>query len=113
MLLHGFGANKDHFTLVARFLTPRYSVIVPDHLGFGESAHPLAADYAPPTQAQRLRALAQALGIQSLHLGGNSMGGQIALTYVDRMGRGRSCAQRRAGRHSAPAHAGRRPFADG
>jgi pimeloyl-ACP methyl ester carboxylesterase len=82
MLLHGFGANKDNFVRVARFLTPHYRVIVPDEIGFGESAHPPQADYAPPAQAQRLRSLAQALGITRIHLGGSSMGGQIAMTYA-------------------------------
>ena len=82
LLLHGFGANKDNFVRVARFLTPHYRVIIPDHIGFGESAHPQLADYAPPAQAERLHAFAQALGIKRLHLGGNSMGGQIALTYA-------------------------------
>src|SRR5690242_17628411 len=57
MLLHGFGANKDNFTRVARFLTPHYRVILPDHIGFGESAHPQDADYSPTAQAQRLHAL--------------------------------------------------------
>ena len=82
MLLHGFGANKDIFTRVARSLTPHYRVIVPDHIGFGESSHPQYADYSPTAQADRLHALARALGIQSVHLGGNSMGGQIAMTYA-------------------------------
>ncbi len=82
MLLHGFGANKDNFTRVAKFLTPHYRVIVPDHIGFGESSHPQDADYAPTAQAERLRALAQALGIKTIHLGGSSMGGQIALSYA-------------------------------
>lgn len=82
MLLHGFGADKDNFTRVARFLTPHFRVIVPDQIGFGESAHPQQADYAPIAQAARMRALAQALGIQRLHLGGSSMGGHIALTYA-------------------------------
>lgn len=82
LLLHGFGADKDNFTKVARFLTSRYRVIVPDHIGFGESAHPPHADYAPPAQARRLHALVRALGITRLHIGGNSMGGQIAMTYA-------------------------------
>jgi pimeloyl-ACP methyl ester carboxylesterase len=82
LLLHGFGADKDNFTKVARFLTPHYRVIVPDHIGFGESAHPPQADYSPPAQARRLHALVRALGVQRLHLGGNSMGGQIALSYA-------------------------------
>ena len=84
MLLHGFGGDKDNFVRAARFLTPHFRVIIPDHVGFGESAHPQQADYAPPAQVERLRALAQALGVKTLHLGGNSMGGQIALTYAAR-----------------------------
>jgi len=82
LLLHGFGADKDNFTRVARFLTPHYRVIAPDHIGFGESAHPQDADYAPIAQAERVRELARALGLQGLHLGGSSMGGQIALTLA-------------------------------
>lgn len=82
MLLHGFGADKDNFTRVAHWLTPHYRVIVPDLVGFGESSHPLDANYDPAAQAERLRQLAQALGAKSLHLGGSSMGGQIAMTYA-------------------------------
>lgn len=82
MLLHGFGADKDNFTRVARFLTSHYRVIIPDHIGFGESYHPQEADYSPPAQVERLRAFAEALNAGILHLGGSSMGGQIALTYA-------------------------------
>lgn len=82
LLFHGFGANKDHFTAVSRYLTPHYHVIIPDHIGFGESSHPLDVDYAPPAQAARLREFAHAVGLTRFHLGGNSMGGQLALTYT-------------------------------
>ncbi len=82
MLLHGFGADKDTFTRVARYLTPRYRVIIPDEIGFGESSHPLDADYSSRMQAERLHALVRALGVTNLHLGGNSMGGQIAMAYA-------------------------------
>jgi len=83
MLLHGFGADKDNFTRVARYLTSHYRVIVPDHIGFGESSHPIDADYSPPAQAERLRLFAQTLGLAGkIHLGGSSMGGHIALSYA-------------------------------
>jgi len=82
LLLHGFGANKDNFTRVAKYLTPRYRVIVPDHIGFGESSKPAQADYAPRAQAERLRTFMRALGVSKIHLGGSSMGGHIALTYA-------------------------------
>lgn len=82
MLLHGFGGNKDTFTRVSRFLVKRYRVIIPDIIGFGESAHPSPADYSPSAQVVRLRLFSQALNLDNLHLGGNSMGGQIALLYA-------------------------------
>ena len=82
VLLHGFGANKDNFTRVARFLTPHYRVIIPDHIGFGESSHPQEADYTAGSQAARIRTLAKALGISKLHLGGSSMGGYISMMYA-------------------------------
>jgi len=82
VLLHGFGANKDNFIRVARFLTPYYRVIIPDHIGFGESAHPQDADYTAGVQAARIRTLAKALGITKVHLGGSSMGGHISLMYA-------------------------------
>jgi len=84
VLLHGFGADKDNFARVAKYLTPHYRVIVPDLVGFGESSRPPQADYAPRAQAERLRALMRQLGVEKLHLGGNSMGGHIALTYAAR-----------------------------
>ncbi len=82
MLLHGFGANKDNFVRVARFLSTHYHLIVPDHIGFGESSRPAGADYRTAAQAQRLHALIRSLGISQLHLGGSSMGGHIAMIYA-------------------------------
>jgi pimeloyl-ACP methyl ester carboxylesterase len=82
LLVHGFGADKDNFTRVARFLTPHYRVIAPDLVGFGESAHRADVDYHYAAQAERLHAFVQALGLQHIDLGGNSMGGGIAMSYA-------------------------------
>lgn len=82
VLVHGFGADKDNFTRVARWLVPRYRVIAPDLVGFGESTHLPDADYRYAAQAARLRDFVQALGLRHVHLGGNSMGGGIVLSYA-------------------------------
>ncbi len=63
VLVHGFGADKDNFTRVSRWLTPHYHVIVPDLVGFGESAHLRDADYRYAAQAARLHAFVLALGL--------------------------------------------------
>jgi len=84
LLLHGFAADKDNFTRVARHLTPHFRVIVPDHIGFGESSRPAGADYRADAQVARLRELMRHLGVARVHLGGSSMGGQIAMAYAAR-----------------------------
>jgi len=82
VLLHGFGADKDNFTRVSHWLTPHYRVIVPDLVGFGESSHLRDADYHYAAQAGRVRAFVQARGLARVDLGGNSMGGGIAMSYA-------------------------------
>jgi pimeloyl-ACP methyl ester carboxylesterase len=84
LLLHGFGANKDNWVRVARYLTPHFHVIAPDLPGFGESTRDPNARYAIDDQVQRLHAFVQALGLETFHLGGNSMGGNIAGIYAAR-----------------------------
>jgi len=84
LLIHGFGAEKNNFTRVARFLTPHYRVLVPDLPGFGQASKPDTATYTIAEQVERLRTFAQGLGIKRLHLGGSSMGGAIATTWAAR-----------------------------
>jgi len=82
LLIHGFGAEKNNFTRVARFLTPNYRVIVPDLPGFGEASKPDTVTYTIAEQVERLRQFTQGLGVKRLHLGGSSMGGSIATTWA-------------------------------
>jgi pimeloyl-ACP methyl ester carboxylesterase len=82
VLVHGFGADKDNFTRLARWLTPHYRVIVPDLVGFGESTHRADVDYRYAAQAQRLHDFTQALGLARFDLGGNSMGGGISMSFA-------------------------------
>jgi pimeloyl-ACP methyl ester carboxylesterase len=79
VLVHGFGADKDHWSLYARHLTDRYRVIAPDLPGFGENDLSADRDYSIRAQTNRLIGFLDALGIDHCHLGGNSMGGYIAL----------------------------------
>lgn len=82
VLLHGFGANKDNWTRIGKYLTPHFRVIAPDLPGFGESSPDPKGVYTISAQVQRVKAFVQALGIKSFHLGGSSMGGNIAGAYA-------------------------------
>ncbi len=84
VLLHGFTANKDHWTRIAGYLTPQLRVIAPDLPGFGESGLVEGGDYSVEAQAERLKAFATALGLTRFHLGGSSTGGNIAGVYAAR-----------------------------
>ena len=84
LLLHGFGADKDNWVRVAQHLTPHFHVIAPDLPGFGESTRDPNARYSIDDQVQRLHAFVETLGLGTFHLGGNSMGGNIAGIYAAR-----------------------------
>jgi pimeloyl-ACP methyl ester carboxylesterase len=84
VLVHGFGADKDNFTRVARGLTAHYRVIIPDLPGFGESSRPLASSFHIPEQSEHVHRFVATLGIDSAHFGGSSMGGWIIADYAAR-----------------------------
>jgi len=89
LLLHGFAGNKDNWLLYAFKLRREYRVIIPDLPGFGDNSKDPGADYSMAAQVENVRRLVDALGIECLHIGGNSMGGFIALkfalTYPDKV----------------------------
>ncbi|MBT8089994.1 MAG: alpha/beta fold hydrolase [Gammaproteobacteria bacterium] len=82
VLLHGFSGDKDNWLMYARGLRKNYRVIVPDLPGFGDNARDPNADYHMDAQMRWLLAFVDAMGIDRFHLGGNSMGGYIALKFV-------------------------------
>ncbi len=79
LLLHGFGGDKDNWPLYARRLAREYRVYIPDLPGFGGNGKDPDADYGTTAQAGRLLGFLDALGCERAHVGGNSMGGLIAL----------------------------------
>ena len=82
ILLHGFGGDKDNWPLYARRLRGKYRVIVPDLPGFGENCREIGADYRMAAQAERLHNFVRSMEIDTFHIGGNSMGGFLALQYA-------------------------------
>ncbi len=82
LMMHGFGADKDNWTRFARSLTATYRVIAPDLPGFGESRWQPNQDYSLFPQRDRLANFIEALGVEQIHLIGNSMGGHLAALYT-------------------------------
>jgi len=82
LMIHGFGGDKDNWTRFARSLTNTYRVIAPDLPGFGESRWHPNWDYSLIPQRDRVANLVQALGLEQIHLIGNSMGGHLSALYA-------------------------------
>ncbi|MEO0422294.1 MAG: alpha/beta fold hydrolase [Pseudomonadota bacterium] len=82
LLLHGFGADRYHWPRMAVHLTRHYEVVAPDLPGFGESSCDTHASYAVPAQVERIVALLDALGLDAVHVVGNSMGGHLAAAFA-------------------------------
>ncbi len=82
LLIHGFGANKDNWPDLAKFLTPAYHVIALDLPGFGESSKINTESYSIDSQVKRLDKIVTTLGLNNFHIAGNSMGGMIAGQYA-------------------------------
>lgn len=84
VLIHGFGANKDHWPQLAKHLTHQYRVIAPDLPGFGEADRRMDLSYTVSAQIERLHEFITELRLDSFHIGGNSMGGLLAAVYAAR-----------------------------
>jgi pimeloyl-ACP methyl ester carboxylesterase len=77
--IHGLGGTKASFLPTIAALADSYRVIALDLPGFGESDKPLGAPYNAPFMAEAVIALVDALGLERVHLIGNSMGGRVAI----------------------------------
>lgn len=76
LILHGWGCDRGLFAKTAAQLAAKYTVLVPDLCGFGESEEPhrpfTVGDYAGICTK-----FIESLGIKSLSLLGHSYGGRI------------------------------------
>ena len=78
LLIHGFSASYSVWLRFARFFNDDYHIIIPDLAGHGETGFSPTQNYSIDAQSERLCFLLEALGIESAHIAGNSMGGFIA-----------------------------------
>lgn len=82
VMIHGFGANKDNWTRLAKHLTDDFNVYAIDLPGHGDSSKPLDIGYHFDEQTNRLERILAELGLNQFHMMGNSMGGAITALYA-------------------------------
>jgi 2-hydroxymuconate-semialdehyde hydrolase len=78
VLLHGFPTNADLWRNLAPLLAPRFRVVAPDLLGYGESGKPEDADLSMAAQERYVRELLERLGVHEFAAVGHGAGGGIA-----------------------------------
>lgn len=104
LMLHGLGADADHWCLLTAELPDHVQILAPDLPGFGDSELPQHAMHNPQAYAGWLIDLLDELGIQQCHVIGNSMGGYVAANlardYPERVLS--LCLLAPAGLHDAP-----------
>lgn len=89
VLLHGFGASRRCWDPVLPGLVDQRDVVVVDLPGHGDSSPSRARRSSPADIAATVAELLDDLGLQTVHLGGNSLGGWVALELA-KQGRARS-----------------------
>jgi pimeloyl-ACP methyl ester carboxylesterase len=77
--LHGLGGTKASFLPTLAALATDYRVVAVDLPGFGDSDKPIGAPYDAPWFARAGFDALDALGLDSAHLVGNSMGARVAI----------------------------------
>ena len=78
VILHGWGCNKEMFAPIAEELARKYTVIVPDLPGFGESPEP-ERPFSVGDYTSMMIDFIKSLGFKSVSLMGHSYGGRIII----------------------------------
>ena len=81
ILLHGMGANKNHWLGTIAALSPKFHVYAPDQLGFGASDKPLI-NYRIATLVDFLGEFMTSVQLSKASLVGNSLGGWVAASFA-------------------------------
>jgi pimeloyl-ACP methyl ester carboxylesterase len=79
LAVHGLGGTKGSFLPTVAALSQGFRVIALDLPGFGDSDKPIGAAYDAPFFARTVIDLLDTLGLDRVHLIGNSLGGRVAL----------------------------------
>ena len=88
LLVHGLFDSKASWRHLCARLHPRFRVVVPDLVGFGDSGKPSLKDhpeeqrYSVSMFARHVRLFIEELGLRRLLLVGNSLGGAVVLESI-------------------------------
>lgn len=82
VILHGLYGSSDNWVSIARKLSDRFRVILPDQRNHGASPHHPVHSY--DEMSRDLNELIEDLNFEKFYLAGHSMGGKTAMWYSSR-----------------------------
>jgi pimeloyl-ACP methyl ester carboxylesterase len=80
VILHGLYGSSDNWVTIARSLSGRYTVYLPDQRNHGQSPHSEINDYS--SMRDDLFELVTDLKLKKFFLSGHSMGGKTAISFA-------------------------------
>lgn len=87
VFIHGLGDWKEtHKRALEYDELSKYSILIIDQIGYGDSSHPQDFTYTMKAQAQALKMLLDKLEISDVVLVPHSMGGPVAVELAEMMG---------------------------
>ncbi len=78
VILHGWGCSKELFAPIAEHIAKKYTVIIPDLCGFGESEEP-SRPFSVEDYTDLFIEFIRSFGFKSVSLLGHSYGGRIII----------------------------------
>lgn len=82
VLLHGFNADCDHFCRVSAHLGEHFRILAPDLPGFGDTRMDDSPSFRVEDLANRILDWLDDINVHHFYLGGNSMGGYLAVAVA-------------------------------
>jgi pimeloyl-ACP methyl ester carboxylesterase len=82
VLLHGYPQTWYGWRKVMPLLAQKYTVIVPDMRGLGQSSRPQDGDYTKKSVADDIYQLTRILHLARLYVAGQDMGGPVAYAFA-------------------------------
>lgn len=80
VILHGLYGSSDNWVTIARKISERFTVIVPDLRNHGQSPH--TKDHTYNLMSEDIAELIHELDIRKFILAGHSMGGRVAMNFA-------------------------------
>ena len=81
IILHGLFGQLDNWQSIAKVLADEFEVVSVDLRNHGKSPH--SKDFSYPLMAADVKKLVQKLGFEKIILIGHSLGGKVALQFLN------------------------------